>query len=87
MGGARPRNVATAGPDFILCIGYLCAAAGRLGPRSLMHMQGASGAGRIVVSAATLRPFRVVEGYRLLHAIPVWHCGTFDMADNKSQFL
>jgi len=50
------------------------------------HLEGAPGAGRIVIPAAT-SPLARGGRIPVSHAIPGKHCGTLHMADGKSQIL
>jgi hypothetical protein len=52
----------------------------------MMHMESAPGAGRIVVPTET-SPLARGGRIPVSHAIPGKHCGTLDMADDKSQIL
>ncbi len=72
--------------DLISCIVYLCAAARRLEQRSNDGQESAPGA---VGSSSGRKPQSLLRGggIPVSHAIPAKHCGTLDIADNKSQIF
>jgi hypothetical protein len=84
MAGAGPRNVA-ARTDFILGIGLSVRV--RMNRRAGRAQKGLSASAGLSNRPACFRKVRHDEQIPIPHAIPAKHCGTLDMADNKSQIL